>query len=49
MGPDEIHPKILKYLLTNESSVNAIRKLFEECIEYKKILQIWKTAILISK
>ena len=29
IGPDEIHPKILKYLWSNES------KLSEKCIEYE--------------
>ena len=46
MGPYEIHSKILKYLSSNESFINAIYKLFEKCIEYEMISYIWKTAIV---
>ena len=46
MGPDEIHPKILKYS-SNESFINAIGKLFEKGIEYEMIPYSWKTAIVI--
>ena len=48
IGPDEIHPKILKYLSSNESFINAKCKLFEISIEYKRILYICETAIIIS-
>ena len=47
MGPDEIHPKILKYLSSNKSLINTISKLFEKYIEYEKISFIWKMAIVI--
>ena len=44
MVPDEIHPKILKYLSSNERFINAICKLFEKYIEYEMISYICKTA-----
>ena len=44
--PDEINPKILKYLSTNENFNNAISKLYEKCVEYEMIPYIWKTEIL---
>ena len=49
MGPDEIHPKILKYLSSNESFINVICKLFEKFIEYKMVQFIWKTTIVIPQ
>ena len=47
MEPNDIHPKILKFLSSNESFINAISKLFEKCIEYEMIPYIWKIEILI--
>ena len=47
MGPNGIHPKILKYL-SKESFIYAISKLFEKFIEYEIISYTWKTAIEIS-
>lgn len=47
MGPDEIHPKILKFLSSNESFVSAITALFNKCIKDENIPSIWKTAIVI--
>jgi hypothetical protein len=47
MGPDEIHPKILKFLSTNDGFINAITTLFNTCISDETIPAIWKTAIVI--
>ena len=47
MGPDEIHPKILKFLSSNESFIFAITKLFNKCIKDENIPSIWKTAIVV--
>ena len=33
MGPDEIHPKILRFLSTNDDFINAITILFNRCID----------------
>ena len=48
MGPDEIHPKILKFLSTNEEFVNAITILFNRCIKFKSIPNIWKMATVVA-
>ena len=40
MGFDEKLLEILKYLISNESIINAISKLSEKCIEYKMIPNI---------
>ena len=47
MAPDEIHPKILKYLSPNEPFIYTICKFFEKFIESERIPFIWKTAIVI--
>jgi hypothetical protein len=47
MGPDEIHPKILKFLSSNEDFINTITTLFNKCIKDENIPCIWKTAIVI--
>ena len=47
MGPDGIHPKILKFLSKNEGFVNAITVLFNKCIKDGKIPEIWKIATVI--
>ena len=47
MRPDEIYPKTLKYLSSNESFTSVICKLFEKCIKYEMIPYICKTAIVI--
>ena len=47
MGPDGIHPKILKYLSENEGFINALTTLFNNCIKNEKLPYIWKTATVI--
>lgn len=47
MGPDEIHPKLLKYLSGNVDFVNTITILFNKCIRDENIPNIWKTATVI--
>lgn len=47
MGPDDIHPKILKFLATNESFVNALTILFNMCLKDEKLPNIWKTATVV--
>lgn len=47
MGPDEVHPKILKYLSSNDSFILAITQLFNKCIKDENIPSIWKTAIVV--
>ena len=47
-GPDEIHPKILRYISLNEGSINAISKLFKKFTENEMIPYIRKATIEIS-
>ena len=47
MGPDEIHPKLLKFLAADENFLKALTKLFNECVKQEVIPNIWKTALVI--
>ena len=44
MGPDGIHPKLLKVLANNENFINAVTILFNKCYTSGKIPLLWKTA-----
>ena len=48
MELDEIYLYILKYLSSKESFIYAISKSLEECIKYRRIPFISKTALLIQ-
>ena len=48
MGPDGVHPKLLKYLSQDQSFVNAIVLLFRTCITERCIPEVWKTAIVVA-
>ena len=50
MGPDGVHPKLLKFLSQDQSFVNAIVLLlvFRTCITEKCIPEVWKTAIVVA-
>ena len=49
MGPDKIHPKILRSLaLINYQFVEAVTDLFNTCASTGKIPAVWKEAIVIS-
>ena len=43
-GPDDIHPKLLKFLASDERFVKALSNLFRKCIEEEHIPEIWKLA-----
>ena len=47
MGPDDIHPKVLKFLSANEDFVNAVTILFNKCIKDEILPDVWKTATVI--
>ena len=47
MGPDDMHPKVLKFLSANEGFVNALTILFNKCIKDEILPDIWKTATVI--
>ena len=47
MGPDNLHPKLLKILEENSDFVNALTLLFNKCVEQECIPAIWKNAVVI--
>ena len=44
MGPDNIHPKLLKFLSDSVDFVTAVWKLFDKCTVTSSIPSQWKTA-----
>ena len=44
MGPDGVHPKLLRFLSTDDSFINAIVKLFQQTYESGEMPSIWKCA-----
>ena len=48
MGPDDIHPKLLKSLAENHNFVKSLTLLYNKCIEECKIPTIWKTANVVA-
>ena len=48
MGPDGVHPKLIKYLSQDQSFVDAIVLLFRACITERCIPEVWKTAIVVA-
>ena len=44
LGPDSIHPKLLKSLADDFAFVESLTKLFRVCAESGHIPEIWKTA-----
>jgi len=48
MGPDGVHPKLLKYLSHDQSFVDAVVLLFRACIAERCIPEVWKTAIVVA-
>ncbi len=44
LGPDRIHPKLLKSLAADPTFVDVITKLFQRCYDTGKIPSIWKSA-----
>ena len=47
MGPDKVHPKLLKFLAGNTDFVAALTSLFNACITNEEIPVIWKTATVV--
>ena len=47
MGPDNVHPKLIKYLGSNDNFVECITLLFNTCIKEESIPNIWKRATVI--
>ena len=48
MGPDDIHPKLLKSLAENRCFVKSLTLLYKKCIEECKIPTLWKTANVVA-
>ena len=44
MGPDGIHPKVLKFLSSDDTFVGALTELYQCCYDSGKLPTIWKTA-----
>ena len=47
MGPDNIHPKLLKYLAENDNFVEALTILLNKCVDQECIPAVWKSALVI--
>ena len=47
MGPDNLHPKLLKFLADNENFVTALTLLLTKCVEQECIPAVWKNALVI--
>ena len=48
MGPDNIHPKLLKSLAGSRAFVRSLTLLYNKCAEECKIPSIWKTANVVA-
>ena len=46
MGPDGIHPKVLKSLSDDPRFVDAVFDLFRDCIDSGTLPKVWKSAIV---
>ena len=46
MGPDSIHPKLLKFLSNDSNFVTAVTDLFRKCYDTGKLPRIWKSALV---
>ena len=44
MGPDGVHPKLLKHLSNNDNFTSSLLELFQKCFNTGKIPKVWKTA-----
>ena len=47
IGPDGLHPKLLKYLAEDDNFVTALTMLLKRCVMEECIPEIWKTAVVI--
>ena len=47
MGPDDLHPKLLKFLSGNNNFVAALTLLLNECINQESIPDVWKSAVVV--
>ena len=47
MGPDNIHPKLLKFLGENDNFVEALTQLLNKCVDQECIPAVWKSAMVV--
>ena len=47
MGPDKIHPKLLKFLADNDNFVSALTVLLNKCVSEECIPSMWKNAVVV--
>ena len=47
MGPDNLHPKLLKFLAENKDFVLAFTLLLNKCVEQECIPAVWKSAVVV--
>ena len=47
MGPDNIHPKLLKFLAENPNFVSALTLLLNKCVTEECIPSTWKSAVVV--
>ena len=48
VGPDDIHPKLLKTLSNNTDFVRSVTHLFQTCYDTGKLPEVWKQANITS-
>ena len=47
MGPDNVHPKLLKFLADDDNFVTSLSLLLRECVEQECIPKVWKSAVVV--
>ena len=47
MGPDKLHPKLLKFLSADRAFVSALTLLLNKCIDQETIPAVWKSAAIV--
>ena len=47
MGPDNVHPKLLKLLSSNDSFVESLTLLLNKCVKDECIPSMWKSAVVV--
>jgi|TARA_B110000196_G_C21147904_1_gene667753 hypothetical protein len=47
MGPDNVHPKLLKLLAANDGFVKSLTSLLNKCVEGECIPSMWKSALVV--
>ena len=48
LGPDGVHPKLLKFLAYDDNFVEAVTQLFQRCPETGSLPLVWKSASVVA-